>query len=273
VNHAVLATINAISQGVALRLKNQALSRLDQLGLRLHFKHVPPGWIAGLHPADLSETWRNAGLPVSGVGYTTIGDLVEGTRTSSRFWPTSPFYQAWLGGYLLHGPPDYGQAADGAPDLKALLQIAAADQVAWLKNYNCPEPRVAVKPGSLRIDENTTHQDYPAWLVSGNLLSNSDVGAGNRTMEAYFRYRAYEALFERFNKIKLPPLCTLPPVWPLGSYHALELDWSGLCVKVGGRGHWALLYCCAARWAGRENMPALGEAALTALRQARIVSA
>jgi hypothetical protein len=272
VNPLTLAYINAISQGFSYHIKTQALNRLDQLGLRLHFSHIPPGWIAGLHPIDPTESWQNAGLPVSGVRYSTIGALIEGTRTSARFWPTSPFYQAWLGGYLFHSQPDYGLAPDGSPDLETLMQVVVVDQIAWLKNYNCPEPRLALKPDSFRIVETTIHQDYPAWLLSGSVLSNSDIGAGNRTMEACIHYRTYELMFARFNSIHLPSLCTLPPVWPLSSYHDLELDYLGLLVKIGAHDHWALLFCCASRWAGRENFPALEAPVLNALRQVRIVS-
>jgi hypothetical protein len=173
---------------------------------------------------------------------------------------------------LIQGPPDFGLTEQGALDLEGLLQPAIVEQQNWLKNYGCPAPRTALKPGSFHVVEETQHQDFPAWLVEGVLLSNSDVGAGNHYSNGYLLYRVYELMFERFGNIHLPALCTLPPVWPLASYHRLELDYLGLFVRVGLRNQWALLYSCGARWAGRDYFPTLREDALNALRQARIVS-
>jgi len=261
-----------VSQARSVSVKSQAMNRLQQLHLRLHFSHIPVGWTPCPHPTDLSIPWAEAGLAVTGVGYSTLGGLIDGGRTSTRFWPTSPFYQAWLGGYLIQGPPGFGCTDQGIPDLEALLQPVVAAQRSWLKNYGCPTPRTALKPDSFHVIEETQHQDFPAWFVEGVILSNSDVGAGNRTSNAYLLYRVYELMFARFGNVHLPPLCTLPPVWPLASYHSLELDTLGLLVRVGLRDQWALLYTCGARWGGRDYFPAIRQDALKALRQVRIVS-
>jgi hypothetical protein len=271
-NPLTLGYLNLVGQARSVSAKAQAMDRLHRLRLRLHFSRIPPGWTPCPHPTDLTPAWAEASLEVEGVGYSTIGWLVEGGRTSTRFWPTSPFYQACLGGYLFQGPAGYGLTEQGALDLEALLQPVVVDQQNWLKNYGCPAPRTALKPGSFHVVEETQHQDFAAWLVEGVILSNSDVGAGNRSTDHYLPYRIYELMFARFGNIHLPSLCTLPPVWPLASYHSLELDTLGLFVRVGLRDQWALLYCCGARWGGREYFPLICDDALTALRQVRIVS-
>jgi len=78
-----IAYITAISQVLSLSAKNQALNRLNRLGLHLLFTHIPPGWIPGPHPADLTPAWQMAGLPVEGVGYSTLGTIGEGAQTST----------------------------------------------------------------------------------------------------------------------------------------------------------------------------------------------
>jgi len=267
-----IAYITTISQVLSLSAKNQALNRLNRLGLHLLFTHIPPGWIPGPHPADLTPAWQMAGLPVEGVGYSTLGTIGEGAQTSNRFWPTSPYYQAWLGGYLIQILDGFGWSAENGMEIEPLLQAALVDQRAWLSNYGCREPQISIQPGSFRVIEETTHQDYPAWLVQGTLQSQSDVGAGNRYGNGYFYYRTYELMFARFGGIRLPPLSTLPPVWPLASYHPLELECLGLFVRIGSHNHWALLYYCGARWAGRDYFAILRNEALSSLKQVRIIS-
>ena len=267
-----IAYITAISQVLSLSAKNRALNRLNRLGLHLLFTRIPAGWIPGLHPADLTPAWRRAGLPVEGVGYSTLGSIGDGAQTSNRFWPTSPYYQAWLGGYLIQTPAGFGWSADTGLEVERLLEAAVVDQRTWLTNYGCREPRVSIQPGSFRVLEETTHQDYSAWLVQGTLQSQSDVGAGNRYGDGYFYYRTYELMFARFSGMRLPPLSTLPPVWPLASYHALELDCLWLFVRVGSYDRWARLYACGARWAGRDYFAILRDEALSTIKQTRIIS-
>lgn len=260
-----LALVNAQSA------YHQALKRLDQLGLHLHFSRIPPGWIAAIQLHDWSDTWQAAGLGWQGVGYSTIGTLVEGTRTASRFWPTSPYYQARLGGYLIEAEqaPPTGQGSPPAADL--VFQPLMLEQLAWLRNYGCPNPQASLTQAHPSVSE-TTHQDYPAWIFEGTMITQSDVGAHNRSTNNYLNYRTYELLFARFGGVHLPHLCTLPPIWPLASYHTMELDCLVLLIPIPGHPRWALLYCCAARWAGRAYFPQLRDEALSALQNVRIVS-
>lgn len=273
VNPVALGSINVISQGLSLAAKRQALQRLDQLGLRLLFSRLPAGWIPAVQPADLTAAVQGSAPGVSAVGYSTIGTLYPGSHTSARFWPTSPFYQARLGGYLVHSPTRAGLVPESDPASNLLIQTVVADQTTWLKNYGCPEPEVSLNPDSFRVLENDLHQEHPAWLIEGTICSNSDIGAANRYSGCQVVYRTYELMFQRFGGVHLPALCTLPPIWPLASYHRLELDFLGLFIQIGKRGHWALLYCCGTRWAGRDYFPELRPAALEALHQVRIVSA
>ncbi len=272
VNQIALGAYTAIGQGLSLAAKRQALQRLDELGLRLLFSRLPSGWISAVQPADITPAIQPAHGEFTGVGYSTIGALIPGSSTSARFWPTSPFYQARLGGYLVHSPTSDGLVVQGEPSTNLLTQTVVSDQITWLKNYGCPEPQVTLIPDSFHVMEEIRHQDHSAWLVEGVILSNSDIGAGNRSSASYIAYRRYRLMFQRIGGVHLPALCTLPPIWPLASYHQLALDFMGLFVQIGHRGHWALLYCCGARWAGRDYFPELRQAALEALQNVRIVS-
>lgn len=271
-NRIALEYINTVSLGLSLISKADAERRLAQLGIRLHFIRLPDGWIQALHPADLTSTWQNAGLPVSGVGYSTIGALGEDGRSSTRFWPTSPFYQAWLGAYLFQAPGDYGWQANGEPELTALMQPVLVNQRAWLHHYGCPEPQASLKQGSFHLVDKCTHQDFPAFLFEGIIVTQSDIGAGNRYSNGYLLYRVYELMFQRFGGVKLPPLCTLPPVWPIPSYHPLELEAAGLLLRLDSRSQWILFYFCAAARDGIQAAAQIKTDALAALRNARLVS-
>ena len=271
-NRISLDTINAVSHVRSLIAKNNVERRLARLGIRLHFVRLPDGWIQAAHPVDLTPTLEDAGLPLSGVGYSTIGGLVQDRRSSTRFWPTSPFYQAWLGAYLLQTPRDYGRQSGGEPDAVALMQPALAVQRAWLHVYGCPDPQAELKPDSFHLLEKCTHQDYPAYYYQGDILTQCDIGAGNRYQNGYFLYRTYELMFQRFGGIHLPSLCTLPPVWPLPGYHPLELEATGLMIPLEGRGQWVIFYFLGTSWGGNRDFATVKANALAAMSLARIIS-
>jgi hypothetical protein len=266
------AYINTIALGRSQYAKTQTKNRLEQLGLLLHFPHVPDGWITAIPPIDLTSIWQNAGVSVSGVGYLTIGKIISGSKTSGRYWPTSPYYQARLGGYLIRGTDKWCLTLSDQPDLEKFMQVVTTDQLAWLKIYGCPDPGVMIKPDSFQVIAESKHQDFDAWEVRYVISSKSDVGAGNRYLNRYISYRTFEYMFQWFGGVHLPTLCTLPPIWPLASYHALELDFYGILVRVGDQGHWCLLYSCGARWGEREYFFEIEDEALQSLWQARIVS-
>src|SRR5690242_15283360 len=70
-----------------------------QIGYRLVFPKVAPGWIEGVAAVDLSKNWKKFGLDASGVDYFTMGAV--GGGISTRFDPRADQFQSWIGGYLV----------------------------------------------------------------------------------------------------------------------------------------------------------------------------
>jgi hypothetical protein len=81
------------------RIAKNELKEQIRLGYRLSLNGKPEGFINGLMIADMSNTWRKAGINCKGLNYFTLGELRDGLST--RFIPDHDFYQAWLGGYLI----------------------------------------------------------------------------------------------------------------------------------------------------------------------------
>lgn len=243
--------------------------RLKRLGIYLDFGQIPKGWVQAIHPADLSSTWHKMGLPIEGVGYSTIGAIKNG-QISTRFIPDSNYYQAWLGGYLIHPQTTFGIDKDGEPVFSQFAQVAVADQIYWLRNYGCTQPQVTVIPDSIRLIHKLQHQDYRAWWIEAEILSNSDIGDRNRYPNGYFLYAIYEKMFERFGNIKLPLHSTLPPRTSLPPYHSLNLKGNFEIVSIPEYQIWIILYGCGADWNGEDRFLQLKDEIISTIQKVKI---
>ncbi|MHB1131263.1 MAG: hypothetical protein ACYC4L_02625 [Chloroflexota bacterium] len=112
-------------------------------------------WVRIPLVADLSEVLRSVtSRPISGVAWSHFGGF-GGRPYSAWLDPTSPYYQAWLGAYVVFvddGGPPFGFDRTGAPDDAAVGQLLEADQrlvlnSAGLMSVADPHPRVAVAEG------------------------------------------------------------------------------------------------------------------------------
>jgi len=94
----------------------------------------PPGgrWAPGILMGDLTQTLSQVvGRPLPATIYTRIAAADPG-RAYSRFQdPTSPYYQVWIGVYVVpdsDGVAHYGLDEDGQPAVAECLALFEADQ-------------------------------------------------------------------------------------------------------------------------------------------------
>lgn len=152
-------------------------------------------------------------------------------RYSERSNPISPYYQAWVGGYVI-------KERDGSlpTDLESLAwQVTALDQRSWLSAMGDPHPIAdsspATRVGNITIDGHRV----PLW--HGTMRSHSDLSAHPAGPLATL--------------IGMPPKSS----WPKGidSFHDVSLDgyfacWIDSKLKIS-----IVIYAVAANYAARTE--------------------
>lgn len=91
--------LRLLAKIVGPRVLRQELDEQSRIGYKLSLKAKPKGWVGAFMLADMTKTWRKAGLRCSGLNYFTLGDIKNGLST--RFQKDNRMYQAWLGGYIV----------------------------------------------------------------------------------------------------------------------------------------------------------------------------
>jgi hypothetical protein len=145
----------------------------QQIGMTVEFKAQPPGMMEGTVVSYMTPVWRSTQFNAEGNNYWKIG-WSNGTGSSTRFDPTSKYYQAWLGAYMARSksfeafPSDFRRYP-----IEVIGQLALLDQIAWLRLYADPSPKAELtrwEPiGPLTI---SGRQGY---LYYGEIESHSDV--------------------------------------------------------------------------------------------------
>jgi hypothetical protein len=135
--------------------------------LAIVFSRPPPSWISPMKN-QMNEIWDP--IKANGVNYF----MFAGPRTlfstfSERTNPQSPYYQAWVGGYVI-------KRRDGSvpSDLQSWAwQVTTLDQRSWLSTMGDPRPLAesgsATKAGDIEIDGHR----LPLW--HGIMRSHSDL--------------------------------------------------------------------------------------------------
>jgi hypothetical protein len=196
-------------------------------GVAIVFARPPPAWIDPMKNR-MNDIWDP--IRANGVNYF----LFAGPRTwlnsySERSNPASPYYQAWVGGYVI-------KLRDSSlpPDLEALAwQVTALDQRSWLSAMGDPspiaDPSPATNAGNITIDGHS----LPLW--HGTMHSHSDLSAR-----------------------PMGPLATLIGMpakasWPVGvdSFHDVTLDGYFACWVDAKRKVSIVVYAVAASYAGQ----------------------
>ena len=173
------------------------------------------------------------------------------THYSERSNPISPYYQAWVGGYVI-------KARDNSlpTDLESLAwQVTALDQRSWLSVMGDPhpiaDPSPATQVGSITIDG----RSLPLW--HGTMRSHSDLSA--------------HATGPLSALIGMPP----KPSWPPGvdSFHNVNLDGYFACWIDSQRNVSIVVYAVAANYDGQRtdqiNRNLMNDELLSLMRSAK----
>jgi len=200
-------------------------------GARIVFAKPPSAWIAPMKN-QMNDIWEP--IKANGVNYY----MFAGPRTwlnsySERSNPISPYYQAWVGGYVIK------LKDDSLPlDLQSLAwQVTALDQRSWLSAMGDSRPIADSSPatnvGNIMIDGHS----LPLW--HGVMQSHSDLSA--------------------HPKGPLATLIGMPPKssWPAGvdSFHDVTLDGYFACWTDAQRKISIVVYAVAAGYAGQKAEP------------------
>jgi hypothetical protein len=151
----------------ALRLENA-------IGYRITFSKLPSGWVNGQITYDMSRVWSKHHIPARGVNYFTLGSIHNGV--SSRFDPESPYFQAWLGGYIVQ----FSAKRDWTP--QEHFNLGIADQHNWLLLYGDPKPVVELRSNDFKDLGKISVDGFKGRLYEGGGLSHTDFGSGNRSV-------------------------------------------------------------------------------------------
>jgi hypothetical protein len=173
---------------------------------------------------------------------------------SERSNPISPYYQAWVGGYVI-------KATDNSlpTDLESLAwQVTALDQRSWLSAMGDPSPIAdsspATRVGSITIDGHSLR------LWHGTMRSHSDLSAHPTGPLATL--------------IGMPPKSS----WPSGvdSFHDVTLDGYFACWVDSQREVSVVVYAVAASYAAQRqehrNVGPINDELLRLMKSAKLES-
>jgi hypothetical protein len=220
-------------------------------GVAIVFAKPPLPWITPMKN-EMNEIWEP--IKANGVNYYMFG----GPRTwltpySERSNPKSPYYQAWVGGYVI-------KHKDGSlpEDLQSLAwQVTALDQRSWLAAMGDPKPIADSSPatsvGNIMID------GHNLLLWHGSMQSHSDLSAHPSG--------------------PLPTLIGMPPPssWPVGvgSFHDVTLEGYFVCWVDTERRVSVVIYAVAASYAAQggaqhDNRSLISDELLTLMKSAKL---
>jgi hypothetical protein len=151
------------------------LSHSDEnVGWKLVFRDIPERFVGGWVEWDLTKTFKKFGLNIdAGVDYWTLGHVVDGV--SSRFDPSAPEYQSWLGGYIakLSTPEEW--------TVQDHFKLAIADQNSWLHTYGDQNPVTSLEGCDFIKVGTITAGSHTGDLYEGGCVTHSDVGHSPRS--------------------------------------------------------------------------------------------
>ncbi len=184
-----MAFLDSIAPPITRSILTRELRLQSELGYKFELTGHPAGWIDGFMLADMTKTWHAAGLAARGLNYFTLGAIEHGL--SSRFIPESPYYQAWLGGYLVE------LESDETWSDQDYFRLPEADQNKWLWHFGDPSAAMRFDPRA--ATENLPGYGHPAKLIQWHGTTHSDVGARSRRVYARAVMAGMAAMMHQLN--------------------------------------------------------------------------
>ena len=197
-------------------------------GVAIVFGARRSAWITPMKNL-MNPTWQPIGA--TGVNYYTFAGPARVLRSySERSNPTSPYYQAWVGGYIT-------KRQDGTlpADLPAWAkQVTELDQRSWLAAMGDPQPLADFSVPTAM--QNVVIDGHALQLWHGSMRSHSDLSDHPEGALA--------------TVVGMPPKAS----WPAGTraFHDLTLDGDFVCWSDSTRNVSVVIYAVAAIPAGQS---------------------
>lgn len=212
--------LETIAKPIAFFSYKQVKKVERQLGFRLILNQDGNKWIDGTMIFDMTPVWKKYGFDAIGVNYFTIGEVNNGI--SSRFDSNSPYYQAWLGGYVVR----FSKSRKWT--INDHFHLCEADQKNWLSIYGVNKPVADINFAKIIKHRTFNVVNYKGTLYQGGGDSNTDVGNGMNKLYLSMLWAGGAYFFNKTNpKLKLTHSAFIPD-WEeetrLRSYQVIHLE-------------------------------------------------
>lgn len=259
-------------QPFAYLFYRRVLNRERALGYKLNLNPDKSRWLGNGFPFDMSATWKKFGLEAIGINYLTVGSLIN-NNLSSRFDISSPYYQAWLGGYIVR----FTNSRDWAPIDH--FKLGVADQKVWLNLYGVKNPKVEFDLGSVENLGEFNISNYNGKIYKMRGRSNTDVGNNYNKIYLSATWAGGCYFLKRYDPGLVVNYKSFIPAWTdtetLSPYQVIDLEGYVAILEVDERTK-AVLYVNGARFTDKnakvtDNFKMLDKSLLEDLKRFRIV--
>ena len=171
----VAVLYRGLLMSLAVRLLGSRLSNAAKRHrLRIRFGQQAGGWIGYTLQADLGKTLSQVlGYDVEAAAYSKFGGFNFSRLYSDFLNPDSPYYQCWLGAYVVFDGPSrkaFGFDEQGELVHEDAVAVLEADQRLVLRSAGCarrfPDGNTVRLRGRMR-DETKEENGLTWWCISG----------------------------------------------------------------------------------------------------------
>lgn len=184
---------------VAVRLLASLLPNgAKRRGLTISLGDHGGSWIRVGLQADLGKTLSQVlSRPVEAVAYSRFGGFNLSRLYSDFVCPDSPYYQAWLGAYVVFDDENrrafgFDEQGDFVPD--EVLAVLEADQRLVYRSAGCPRKFPdgnLVRPRGQLTGEKVKHAGLSWWRISGEADTWSTYHRGGSAQASRLRSKVY----------------------------------------------------------------------------------
>ncbi len=243
-----MSLLEKIAKPVAYLACRQVLSLEREIGYKIKLNADKSKWLGNGFPFNISPVWKKFGLDAVGINYLTVGSLIN--NLSSRFDTSSPYYQAWLGGYTIKFTDSHEWK------LEDHSKLAIADQKGWLQLYGVKNPMVEVDRGSVADLGEVNISGYSGRLYKGIIKSNTDVGNNYNKIHLSAIWAGGTYFYKKYDPDLVLSYKNFIPRWTdsdqLLPYQIIDLEGYFAILELTGRTK-AILYVNGARFTDKNG--------------------
>ena len=243
-----MSLLESVTKPVAYLAYQQILGREYEVGYRIELNTDKSKWLGNGIPFDMSSVWKKFGLNAVGVNYLTVGSSTN--NLSSRFDSSSPYYQAWLGGYTVK----FTNSQEWA--LEDHFKLGIADQKNWLHLYGVKSPTVEVDRESVADLREVNISGYNGRFYRGIIKSNTDVGNNYNNLYLSAIWAGGTYFYKRYDPDLVLSYKNFIPRWtdnePLSPYQVIDLE-GYIAILELAKGTRAILYVNGARFTDKNG--------------------